>query len=155
MRIACGWSHSAVELGILCFILYCNKLETGQLAMFGNRLGTGNSKDTMLPLMITMPFRCRIDSISCGSFHSAVLNELGQIFTWGCNFNGQLGLGHFKYLYFNSICIIIAMFLLLPLSPLSVKKVPEFPLLCVLLLQLLALQLREIYIPGDVAQTVR
>lgn len=64
--------------------------------MLGNRIGTGNMKDTMLPLMISMPFRSSIKSIACGSYHTAVLNDMGQLYTWGCNTSGQLGLGHYN-----------------------------------------------------------
>ena len=29
--------------------------------------------------------------VVCGENHSMALNEWGEIFTWGCNSNGQLG----------------------------------------------------------------
>lgn len=33
----------------------------------------------------------RIVSVVCGAYHSAAISYSGQLFTWGCNFNGQLG----------------------------------------------------------------
>lgn len=33
-----------------------------------------------------------ITQIACGSHHTLALNEWGQIFSWGSNSNGQLGL---------------------------------------------------------------
>ena len=35
-----------------------------------------------------------IVKISCGSNHCLVLSEAGQLFSWGCNLFGQLGLGN-------------------------------------------------------------
>ncbi|GMR31061.1 hypothetical protein PMAYCL1PPCAC_01256, partial [Pristionchus mayeri] len=35
----------------------------------------------------------RVKSIACGAYHSAALTESGELFTWGLNSSGQLGLG--------------------------------------------------------------
>jgi alpha-tubulin suppressor-like RCC1 family protein len=82
--IACGWAHSVVML------------ETGQLAAYGDRVGTGLEKDSLLPTIIQLPpaSRATITQIACGAFHSALVTDRGELLTWGCNLNGQLGLGH-------------------------------------------------------------
>jgi alpha-tubulin suppressor-like RCC1 family protein len=35
-----------------------------------------------------------IKQISCGGWHSLILNEEGQVFSFGNNNSGELGLGH-------------------------------------------------------------
>lgn len=50
--------------------------------------------------MAFVPFLEKVDSlsnqvikdVSCGLFHSLALNEWGQIFAWGQNNHGQLGI---------------------------------------------------------------
>jgi alpha-tubulin suppressor-like RCC1 family protein len=34
--------------------------------------------------------------VSCGSEHSYALSKDGEVFSWGLNFKGQLGLGDFE-----------------------------------------------------------
>lgn len=41
----------------------------------------------------------RFQQISCGSEHSFALSEEGELFSWGLNFKGQLGLGDFDNRY--------------------------------------------------------
>lgn len=38
----------------------------------------------------------QLDSIACGRLHNAMLTENGDVYTWGSNFFGQLGLGDAK-----------------------------------------------------------
>ena len=42
--------------------------------MFGNRVGTGSIKDSLIPVIVAMPFRCPISIIACGSYHTAAVN---------------------------------------------------------------------------------
>jgi len=37
--------------------------------------------------------------IACGSEHSIALTKKGEVYTWGLNFKGQLGLGSFDTKY--------------------------------------------------------
>ena len=37
--------------------------------------------------------------VSCGSEHSYGLSKDGEVFSWGLNFKGQLGLGDFENRY--------------------------------------------------------
>lgn len=68
-------------------------IDTGELLEFGNRVGTGLSDDMFFPTPIPFPDTESVASVSCGSFHTAILTERGQCFTFGSNGSGQLGHG--------------------------------------------------------------
>jgi len=84
IAIACGWSHTTILL------------ETGTVLQVGNRLGTGLSEDYFTPMATEIMERQNVVAISCGSFHTLAMTEKGEVLAWGCNVNGQLGLGHTK-----------------------------------------------------------
>lgn len=71
-------------------------IETGEITVFGNRLGTGLPKDTNTPVDITLESKHQIITISSGNYHNAILTEFGQLYTWGCDIFGQLGHGDFR-----------------------------------------------------------
>ncbi len=42
-------------------------------------------------------FKCeKVKGISCGAYHSITLMKSGQVYSWGKNDNGQLGIGNTK-----------------------------------------------------------
>lgn len=69
---------------------------TGELYTFGSnnrgQLGftdTGNN----CPYPQRLPFPTDVIQVSCGMFHTALVTNSGQIYTFGANKSGQLGLG--------------------------------------------------------------
>ncbi|XP_030472757.1 ultraviolet-B receptor UVR8-like isoform X2 [Syzygium oleosum] len=71
----------------------------GQLYSFGGnqfgQLGTGGESVETLPRLLECPeWKGRqVKTVSSGARHNAVLTEDGQVFSWGWNKYGQLGLG--------------------------------------------------------------
>lgn len=71
----------------------------GRVYVFGGnqfgQLGTGASQGETLPRLLEDP--CLesklVKMVSCGARHSAILLEDGQVFSWGWNKYGQLGVG--------------------------------------------------------------
>ena len=81
VQSAAGWSHST-------FLL-----ENGSVLQCGNRVATGLAQDYFSAQPIAIPQKKKITYVSCGSSHTVALSEDGRLYAWGCNFNGQLGLG--------------------------------------------------------------
>ncbi|KAE9592053.1 putative regulator of chromosome condensation 1/beta-lactamase-inhibitor protein II [Lupinus albus] len=73
--------------------------EDGQIYAFGGnqfgQLGTGSDQTETSPRQLEASrFENKRSSIvSCGARHSALLTDDGQVFAWGWNKYGQLGLG--------------------------------------------------------------
>lgn len=86
-RIAAGLWHT------MCITI------DGRVYVFGGnqfgQLGTGASQGETLPRLLEDP--CLesklVKMVSCGARHSAILLEDGQVFSWGWNKYGQLGVG--------------------------------------------------------------
>ena len=61
------------------------------------RLGDGTTTDRIIPVQVVgsggVGFLTDVIDIAAGSFHSLALKSDGTVFTWGANFNGQLGNG--------------------------------------------------------------
>ncbi|KAI9392439.1 hypothetical protein POPTR_006G089901v4 [Populus trichocarpa] len=59
------------------------------------QLGTGSDQGESIPRLLDAP--CleskQAKMVSCGARHSAILTEDGQVFSWGWNKHGQLGVG--------------------------------------------------------------
>ncbi|KAG2690641.1 hypothetical protein I3760_09G197000 [Carya illinoinensis] len=86
-RVAAGLWHTI-----------CISAEGRAYAFGGNQfgqLGTEGDQDESLPkLLEALSLKSKHAKIvSCGARHSAVLTEDGQLFSWGWNKYGQLGLG--------------------------------------------------------------
>lgn len=47
----------------------------------------------LLPVLIDCTFSSRIKDVCCGNWHYMALMESGQVYSWGYNDHGQLGLG--------------------------------------------------------------
>uniref|UniRef100_A0A8C4RM49 HECT and RLD domain containing E3 ubiquitin protein ligase 3 n=1 Tax=Erpetoichthys calabaricus TaxID=27687 RepID=A0A8C4RM49_ERPCA len=85
-EISCGQAH--------CLALN----EKGQVFSWGSgrygQLGLGTEEEVVrVPRLIKKLCEHRITQAACGSQHCIALSKDGQLFTWGQNTNGQLGLG--------------------------------------------------------------
>ncbi|XP_059656346.1 ultraviolet-B receptor UVR8 isoform X2 [Cornus florida] len=81
--VAAGMLHSACIDG------------NGSLFIFGERavekLGFGEANNVTTPSMISkLPFS---EEVACGGYHSCVITSGGELYTWGSNENGCLGIG--------------------------------------------------------------
>ncbi|XP_072799353.1 probable E3 ubiquitin-protein ligase HERC6 isoform X1 [Vicugna pacos] len=84
--VSCGKEHS---------LAVCRK---GRVFAWGagsdGQLGTGEFKEiNFIPKKIKTLTGIKIIQVSCGHYHSLALSEDGQVFSWGKNIDGQLGLG--------------------------------------------------------------
>jgi alpha-tubulin suppressor-like RCC1 family protein len=74
-QIACGCNHNALLL------------ETGEVYVWGSsqygQLGLGDTEDSLVPKVVPSLLRVHVKSISCGSFHTAAINDLGNVYIWG------------------------------------------------------------------------
>jgi alpha-tubulin suppressor-like RCC1 family protein len=61
------------------------------------QIGIGNQKQCIpTPVKLSSFPSKKIKAFSCGSMHSIVLTEDGEVYTWGSNKYGQLGIGNTK-----------------------------------------------------------
>ncbi|XP_076831350.1 putative E3 ubiquitin-protein ligase HERC3 isoform X2 [Brachyhypopomus gauderio] len=84
--VACGQSHSLALS------------EQGQVFAWGagegGQLGLGSREDAVrVPRLIKKLCEHRISQVMCGNQHCIALSRDGQLFTWGQNSSGQLGVG--------------------------------------------------------------
>ncbi|KAB5581409.1 hypothetical protein PHYPO_G00175350 [Pangasianodon hypophthalmus] len=86
--IACGQDHSLA----LC--------DSGQVFSWGaggeGQLGHSSPVAKCpkpVPVQIKLPFQIPVVQVACGDFHSLALTKGGEVFSWGQNKYGQLGLG--------------------------------------------------------------
>jgi alpha-tubulin suppressor-like RCC1 family protein len=83
--VSCGLFHTAV-VGT-----------TSNLFTFGNndvgQLGIGNYDNKNTPQLVEF-FNSNVASVSCGLYHTAVVGTTSNLFTFGFNYSGQLGLGN-------------------------------------------------------------
>ncbi|XP_005360943.2 probable E3 ubiquitin-protein ligase HERC6 [Microtus ochrogaster] len=83
--VSCGKEHS---------IAVCHK---GRVFAWGaglqGQLGIEVCKEiNLMPTKIKFPDGIKIIQVSCGHYHTLALSEDGQVFSWGSNSHGQLGL---------------------------------------------------------------
>ncbi|XP_074179739.1 putative E3 ubiquitin-protein ligase HERC6 isoform X2 [Rhinolophus sinicus] len=84
--VSCGKEHS---------LAVCHK---GRVFAWGagseGQLGIDKLKETVFtPMKIKTLAGIKIIQVSCGDYHSLALSEDAQVFSWGKNSHGQLGLG--------------------------------------------------------------
>eukprot|EP01025_Chloroclados_australasicus_P025419 TRINITY_DN2539_c0_g1_i1.p2 TRINITY_DN2539_c0_g1~~TRINITY_DN2539_c0_g1_i1.p2 ORF type:complete len:402 (-),score=54.71 TRINITY_DN2539_c0_g1_i1:677-1882(-) len=58
------------------------------------RLGHGNNEDSLIPRPLPFFQGIRIQQVCCGDSHTVIVTKEGELYTFGRNQNGQLGLGH-------------------------------------------------------------
>eukprot|EP01103_Thecamoeba_quadrilineata_P011479 TRINITY_DN2750_c0_g1_i2.p1 TRINITY_DN2750_c0_g1~~TRINITY_DN2750_c0_g1_i2.p1 ORF type:complete len:645 (+),score=95.05 TRINITY_DN2750_c0_g1_i2:12-1946(+) len=82
--VGCGESHTAVLV------------DAAKVYVWGNasqgRLGLGTELDVPLPKLLPLRSK-RVVFVTCGYFHTALITDQEEVFTWGGNDKGQLGLG--------------------------------------------------------------
>ena len=57
------------------------------------RLGHGDCNDVFIPQAINALSGKRIAKMACGDTHTLAVTDLGELYSFGRNQNGQLGLG--------------------------------------------------------------
>jgi len=86
--IACGYEHNIALT------------DNGHILAFGSNyfgaIGNGDKNGQMIPQKIEYVFPDKIISICCGSYHSMTLTKCGQVYSWGLNSSGQLGIDSFS-----------------------------------------------------------
>mmetsp|Transcript_8999 Transcript_8999/g.17374 ORF Transcript_8999/g.17374 Transcript_8999/m.17374 type:complete len:613 (-) Transcript_8999:27-1865(-) len=105
---SCGFKKSSkVVFKMLSFefsLVECGHFHTavidaaGVLYTFGKgsngQLGTGMLDDYFEPVLVTHPLEgVPVAQVSCGWQHTLCVTKQGQVFAWGFNSDGQLGLG--------------------------------------------------------------
>ena len=85
--ISAGESHSA-------FLSLTPKLYVYGKNYFG-QLGINNSHYVFCPTKIELSEKIKVSKVVCGGDHNLLLTEENQLYSWGLNIFGQLGLGDF------------------------------------------------------------
>jgi RCC1 and BTB domain-containing protein len=57
------------------------------------QLGTGNNEDKNAPALVSTLKNKKVKRVHCGGIHSFCITEDGELYSWGGNESGQLGLG--------------------------------------------------------------
>jgi alpha-tubulin suppressor-like RCC1 family protein len=69
----------------------------GQLGMITNdqrNTGKNNINNQLTPIQLVLPDKKKAIDVNCGDYHTGALCKNGDVFFWGRNNHGQLGLGH-------------------------------------------------------------
>lgn len=74
--------------------LVCRRIQ-----VYGKIYGIQGRTNGEIKLLTPIVDRTCISKISCGGFWICILDEAGQVYTWGDNSHGQLGHGHQKSLH--------------------------------------------------------
>jgi alpha-tubulin suppressor-like RCC1 family protein len=89
-----GVRVSAVAAGYLFSLALTS---TGQVLAWGSnyygQLGNGTQTDSTTPVPVSLPQGTDVVGISAGIAHGLALTSTGQVFAWGRNSEGQLGIG--------------------------------------------------------------
>ncbi|OWY93363.1 putative E3 ubiquitin-protein ligase HERC4-like isoform X1 [Phytophthora megakarya] len=93
-RVACGTRHALVLTS--CGVYSWGSNIYGQLGL-GIHCSPVDPQ-TVEPAPVCLPVDCKpVLDVACGDFHSVVLSAAGQVFTFGCNWEGQLGINESQY----------------------------------------------------------
>jgi len=84
-QVACGFAHS---------VALCDSFEVLVWGSgFKGKLGLGDDQNRLTPTSVPVLKRKKVAHIACGSFHTVVATETGDVYTWGIGERGQLGHG--------------------------------------------------------------
>lgn len=93
-------SHARIALcaaAFLSFFLFTTTADSGAVYSWGSNfhglLGLGDDANRTSPVLVSSLSRRRVTAVACGENHSAALLETGELFAWGNNQFGQLGVG--------------------------------------------------------------
>jgi alpha-tubulin suppressor-like RCC1 family protein len=85
VQVACGSAHTVAVTS------------TGAVLAWGwghfGQLGNGTTANSLEPARVVGLEAVSVYRVACGSAHSAVVSDTGQLYTWGWGVNGQLGHG--------------------------------------------------------------
>eukprot|EP01102_Stenamoeba_stenopodia_P020415 TRINITY_DN7925_c0_g2_i1.p1 TRINITY_DN7925_c0_g2~~TRINITY_DN7925_c0_g2_i1.p1 ORF type:complete len:588 (-),score=107.12 TRINITY_DN7925_c0_g2_i1:64-1827(-) len=86
VQISCGFDHTiAVD-------------SKGVVYSWGyganGKLGHNNQESVNLPTVVEKLRGTVISQVSAGAYHSAAISNAGELYMWGWNYYGQLGIGH-------------------------------------------------------------
>jgi hypothetical protein len=84
--ISCGVEHSIV-------LTNCGEVYAWGWNKFG-QIGNGCNSDQFIPIKVKGFNNEKVVMISCGWSHSMALTECGNVYSWGRNNFGQLGIGN-------------------------------------------------------------
>jgi alpha-tubulin suppressor-like RCC1 family protein len=84
LSVSAGLNHSAVLAGPRRELFTFGAGQHGQL-------GHGNTESLFEPRAVETLFGNRLETVSCGGFHTLALSEDGLCWSWGENEFGQLG----------------------------------------------------------------
>ncbi|XP_035711712.1 RCC1 and BTB domain-containing protein 2-like [Folsomia candida] len=88
-----GVKIAQISVG-LCHALALS-LDTAEVFAWGHPLGVGSDIDLNKPCKITTNLQnIKVKQISCGEFTSFVLSESEDVYSWGYNKEGQLGIAN-------------------------------------------------------------
>ncbi|GMF48064.1 unnamed protein product [Phytophthora fragariaefolia] len=89
IRVACGNNHTIALTSGGVYAWGSNMY--GQLGLGAH--SSPSDSYTLEPALVCLPTDCTpaVD-IACGDSHSVILSEKGQVLTFGCNWEGQLGI---------------------------------------------------------------
>ena len=75
--------------------------ETGELFTFGmndcGQLGLGTTQHQVTPQLVEGLEGVRLIGVSCGLYHTVAVSDAGDVYSFGKNDYGQLGLGHTRH----------------------------------------------------------
>ncbi|XP_078447492.1 PH, RCC1 and FYVE domains-containing protein 1-like [Wolffia australiana] len=66
----------------------------GDVYVWGQLWSNNGSSDALLPRLLDSDVVLDVQHIACGARHAAVVTRQGEVFSWGDNGGGRLGLGH-------------------------------------------------------------
>ncbi|XP_026764386.2 uncharacterized protein LOC113522776 [Galleria mellonella] len=105
--VYCGFPPSLLDtshyMGVVCDIQcgyehFMLLTDTGRVYTWGNgrrlQLGHGDLENLDLPTEVEALAGIKIVKISAGGWHSLALSEYGDLYAWGWNDTGQLGIKH-------------------------------------------------------------
>ncbi|CAD5116540.1 DgyrCDS5419 [Dimorphilus gyrociliatus] len=85
-NIQCGLRHSiALTRENELFAWGCN---------IKKQLAQNSINKTHVPKLVKFPSNAKIVQIACGGFHTAIVTDIGEVFVFGDNSEGQLGIGN-------------------------------------------------------------
>lgn len=87
-KVACGQRHS-LAIDSNGFLYAWGEARCGQL-------GEGKHRQVKRPQLVEFPVEVKIKDVMAGAGHTAALSAEGEIYLWGLNNYGQLGLGDQK-----------------------------------------------------------